>query len=89
MNSGRFLILRQLQRLFGRYRTVHKLIMISGFQIHLNVIGDKAMELSRELCGDEDMGRQFRWGTTDRFLMTTVWLDHDFSVIEEEAVTNY
>uniref|UniRef100_F1KR83 Location of vulva defective 1 n=1 Tax=Ascaris suum TaxID=6253 RepID=F1KR83_ASCSU len=53
--------------------TGYRMFATTDSRIHLNVIGDKAMELSRELCGDEDMGRQFRWGTTDRFLMTTVW----------------
>uniref|UniRef100_A0A914ZHV8 PLAT domain-containing protein n=1 Tax=Parascaris univalens TaxID=6257 RepID=A0A914ZHV8_PARUN len=69
--------------------TGYRMFATTDSRVYLNVIGDKAMELSRELRGDEYMGKQFRWGTADRFLMTTVWLDHDFSALEKEAVTNY
>ncbi|VDM45381.1 unnamed protein product [Toxocara canis] len=53
--------------------TGYRMFATTDSKVLMNVIGDKGMEVARELYGDEEMGKQFRWGTTDRFLMTTVW----------------
>ncbi len=45
----------------------------NNVQIFFNVTGTDGEEYGRQMAGSDDQVDVFRWGTTNRFLMTTPW----------------